>query len=147
MSSEIQSLEVSYFLQMTEDEQKVVGAVSALLGQDQPIEMQDLQGHFGNRILWVRHHLTGDTAESAAKGILGRISPEEKRTILGELTSVLDEHNALYIRLNKQVLVSRGETVLASSDPVRVKVKPRSFKVKGDPEGFYRRLFGEGARR
>ncbi len=54
---------------------------------------------------------------------------------------MLDEHNALYIRLSKQVLVMRGSAVLASSDPIRVKVKPRSYMVKRDPEGFYARLF------
>jgi RNA binding exosome subunit len=65
---------------------------------------------------------------------------DEKRSILGGLDSGLDEHNALYVRLNKQVLVMNGTAVLASSDPIRVKVKPRSHTVRRDPAGFYTRL-------
>ena len=63
---------------------------------------------------------------------------------MGDLGAVIDEHNALYMRLSKQVLVMSGSAVLASSDPIRVKVKPRSHIVKRDPVAFYARLF-EGA--
>ena len=141
MTSAVQSLEVSYFVQMTEDEDKVRRAVAALLGGEAPEERQEAEGHHGNRIVWVRVHLTGDQAEAALRGILSRLGADERKSILGGLRSVLDEHNALYIRLSKQVLVMTGGAVLASSDPIRVKVKPRSYVVKRDPEGFYARLF------
>ena len=144
MSSAVQSLEVSYFLQMTEDEEKVKRAVSALLGGDMPEERQEAEGHHGNRIVWIRHHLTGEEAEKALRRIISHIDPEERRAILGDLHAALDEHSALYMRLSKQVLVMRGDAVLASSDPIRVKVKPRSYLVKRDPEAFYGRLFEEG---
>jgi RNA binding exosome subunit len=143
MSSAVQSLEVSYFLQMTEDEEKVRLAVAVLLGGDLAEERQEVEGHYGNTIIWVRHHLTGDEAEAALREIVSHIGADERKGILGDLGSVLDEHGALYIRLSKQVLVMRGSAVLASSDPIRVKVKPRSYVVKGDPAGFYARLLGE----
>jgi RNA binding exosome subunit len=141
MSSAVQSLEVSYFIQMTEDEEKVRRAIAAMVGGDLPEERQEAQGHHGNKIVWVRLHLTGDVAEAALRQIISRIDPGERRAILGDLGAVVDEHDALYIRLSKQVLVMRGSAVLASSDPIRVKVKPRSYVVKRDPEGFYARLF------
>ena len=144
MSSQVQSLEVSYFLQMTEDEEKVLKAVAVLVG-DVPPERQEAEGHFGNAIIWVRHHLTGGDAESAFKKIVSRMDGDERRVVLGELPSLLDEHNALYIRLSKQVLVMNGNAVLASSDPIRVKVKPRSFMIKGDPVAFYTRLFEDAS--
>jgi RNA binding exosome subunit len=143
MSSAVHSLEVSYFLQMTEDEGKVKRAVSALLGGDLPEERQEAEGHYGNEIIWIRHHLVDVEAEAALRLIISHIDAEERRAILRELHSALDEHNALYIRLSKQVLVMRGSAVLASSDPIRVKVKPRPYVVKRDPEGFYARLFEE----
>lgn len=143
MSSSVQSLEVSYLIQMTEDEEKVERAVAALLGGERPGERQEAEGHFGNKIVWVRHHLTGEEAGEALRRIVSHIDPEERRAIMADLRSVLDEHNALYIRLSKQVLVLKGSAVLASSDPIRVKVKPRSYVVKRDPEGFYARLFEE----
>ena len=141
MSSAVQSLEVSYFIQMTEDEAKVRTAVAALVGGELPEERQEAEGHHGNKIVWVRLHSTGDEAEAALRQIVSRIDPDERRAILGDLGAVTDEHNALYIRLSKQVLVMRGSAVLASSDPIRVKVKPRSYLVKRDPEGFYAGLF------
>lgn len=141
MSSAVQSLEVSYFIQMTEDEEKVRRAVGAMVGGDPPEERQEAWGHHGNKIVWVRLHLTGDQAEAALRRIVSLIDPDERRAILGDLGAAMDEHNALYIRLSKQVLVMKGSAVLASSDPVRVKVKPRSFVVKRDPEGFYASVF------
>jgi RNA binding exosome subunit len=140
LSSELQSLEVSYFIQATEDEEKVKRAVATLVGGALPEERQEAEGHHGNRIVWVRHHLTGEGAEAGLRGIVSHMGGEEKKTILGSLDSGLDEHNALYMRLSKQVLVKNGTAVLASSDPIRVKVKPRSHLVKRDPFGFYARL-------
>jgi RNA binding exosome subunit len=145
MNSAVQSLEVSYFLQMTEDEERVKKAVAGLLGGEVPEERQEAEGHFGNRIVWIRHHIIGEGAEAAFKRAISHIDADERKAILGDLAAVLDEHNALYIRLSKQVLVMKGSAVLASSDPVRVKVKPRSYLLKGDPAGFYARLFEEGA--
>jgi RNA binding exosome subunit len=141
MSSAVQSLEVSYFIQMTEDEEKVRRAVAAMVGGELPEERQEAEGHHGNKIVWVRLHWTGDEAEAALRQIISRIDPNERRAIMENLGAMVDEHNALYIRLSKQVLVMRGSAVLASSDPIRVKVKPRSYVVKRDPEGFYARLF------
>jgi RNA binding exosome subunit len=142
VSSAVQSLEVSYFIQMTEDEEKVRLAVAALLGGSLPEERQEAEGHHGNTIVWIRHRLTGDEAQAALRRIVSHIDEDERAAILGDIGSVLDEEGALYIRLSKQVLVMRGSAVLASSDPVRVKVKPRSYMVKGDPSGFYARLLG-----
>lgn len=142
MDSVVQSLEISYFLQATEDEEKVRRAVASLVGEDIPEERQEADGHFGNRIILVRRHLTGAAAMEAFHSIIGRMGNDEKRSILSDLPSVLDEHKALYIRLNKQVLVMNGAAVLTSSDPIRVRVKPRSFLVGRDPSNFYARLLG-----
>ncbi len=144
MDSEVQSLEISYFVQATEDEDKIKRAVAALVGRDLPEERQEAEGHHGNKIVWVRHHLTGEDAEAGLRGIVSHMGEDEKEAILGGLDSGLDEHNALYLRLSKQVLVMKGNAVLASSDPIRVKVKPRSHQVKRDPAGFYSQLLEKG---
>src|SRR5712692_7675469 len=116
MNSELQSLEISYFIQATEDEEKVRRAVAALVGGDLPEERQEAEGHHGNKIVWVRHRLTGEEAEGGLRGIVSHLGVDEKKAILGGLGSGLDEHNALYVRLSKQVLVMKGDAVLASSD-------------------------------
>ena len=145
MTSEVQSLEISYFLQATEDEDKVRRAVAALLGGELPAERQEAEGHHGNVIVWIRHHLTGEQAEAALRQVVAHLGEDERTAILRDLGDALDEHNALYIRLSKQVLVMKGDAVLTSSDPIRVKVKPRSYLLKGDPGRFYARLLEGGA--
>lgn len=140
MSSVLQSLEISYFLQATEDEGKVKRAVAALLGGELREDRQEAEGHYGNVIVWIRNHLTGEAAVEGLRRILSRMGEEEKRSILRDLGSGLDKHNALYVRLSKQVLVMDGTAALASSDPIRVKVKPRSHLIGRDPSGFYARL-------
>jgi RNA-binding protein len=145
VTSEVQSLEVSYFLQATEDEDKVRRAVATLLGGEFPAERKEAEGHHGNAIVWIRHHLTGDRAEAALREIVAHLGVDEKTAILRDLVNALDEHNALYIRLSKQVLVMKGDAVLASSDPIRVKVKPRSYLLGGDPRRFYARFLEKGA--
>jgi RNA binding exosome subunit len=138
--SALQSIEVSYFLQMTEDEGKVKRAVASLLGGDAPEEREEAEGHFGNNIVWIRHHITGDDAANALRNVVSHIDMVERRAILEDIGAATDEHNALYLRLSKQVLVASGRAVLASSDPIRVKVKPRSRMVGDDTAGFYARL-------
>lgn len=140
MASVVQSLEVSYFVQLTEDEEKVRTAVAHLLGADFPEERQEAEGHFGNKIVWVRRHIVGDDAAAALREVVSHIAKDERKAIVGDLGAVLDEHNALYIRLSKQVLVMRGDAVLTRSDPIRIKVKPRSYMVQGDPARLYAML-------
>ena len=144
MKSEVQSLEVSYFLQATEDEEKVRRAVATLLGREAPAERQEAEGHFGNVIVWVRHHLTGDEAETALRQVVAHLGEDERKTILEGLGAAMDEHNALYIRLSKQVLVMNGNAALTSSDPIRVRVKPRSHLIRGCPAEFYARILQKG---
>jgi len=141
VSSPVQSVEVSYFLQMTEDEERVKRAVAVLLGRDPPVEREVLDGHFGNAIVWVRNHLTGEVAELALSEIVSHIDRTEVDAIIGDLESMIDEHNALFLRLNKQVLVMRQSAVRSSADPIRVKLKPRSSMMKGDPVAFYAAMF------
>jgi RNA binding exosome subunit len=135
---------VSYFIQMTEDEAKVKRAVAALLGGDLPEEREVVEGHFGNSIALIKHHLTGASAEEAFDRIVQAMAAGERRAIRADLSSVVDEHGALYIRLNKQVLVLRGEASLTSSDPVRIRVKPRAHLVR-DPSMYYSRVLEEGS--
>jgi RNA binding exosome subunit len=150
MTNLVQSLELSYFLQATEDEERVKGAVGTLFGGDLVAQRQELEGHYGNKIVWIRHHLVGEQAASVLKELVSHLDEDETKMILAQLGQTMDEHNALYLRLSKQVLLKQGRLVLTSSDPIRVKVKPRSYLVGGDPVAFYEKLFlharGEGER-
>jgi RNA binding exosome subunit len=136
---EIQSVEVSFFIQATEDEERVRGNVGRFLGIAQVPEEDELEGHFGNRILHVRWHLTGEEAWGCFRTLLSVLGGDGRKELLANLAFHLDEHRALYLRLNKQALMD-GVGVISDADPVRIRIKPRSFMMRGSPESFYERL-------
>jgi RNA binding exosome subunit len=138
LNSEPRSVEVSYFVQLTEDEGKVTQAVREIVGQGPAPERQEAEGHFGNKIVLVRFHLVGDEATKAFGRLMAKVEDTSKREILAGIESAVDEHGALFLRLNKQMLI-QGAAVSTSSDPVRVKVKPRR-PPREDLTGFYARL-------
>ena len=139
MKGVIQSLEVTYFVHATEDQEKVGRAVTMLLGVESSPETELLEGHFGNRILRAKVRLTGADAESAFGRLVGSFPAGVLDQVVSELESHLDEHAAFFVRLDKQSLVS-GSVSLGAADPVRVKVKPRAFQIGGGAPAFYARL-------
>ena len=141
MKGPIQSLEVSYLVHATEDAAKIEGAVSALLGLDPVTLTEDLEGHFGNAIVRARVHLTGDDAERGFRHLAKALPKALADEVASDASPYVDEHSALFLRLDKQRLVS-GSVVSGAGDAVRVKVKPRGFVVRGSASAFYRGLLG-----
>lgn len=136
---EIQSVEVSCFVHATEDEKKVKDSIMGFLNiEGEPTE-EMLEGHFGNRIIHASWHLTGDDAWLVFRRLVEAIGKDGRAEVLRDLTARTDAHGALYLRVSRQSLI-RGAALLSASDPVRVRVKPRGFMMKGNPEQFYGRL-------
>lgn len=133
---EIQSLEVSFLVHATEDESKVIEAIRSQLSIRDSPAMEMLEGYFGNRIVRVIYHVTGEEATRLFAHISSMISSQDRRRILGEIERNLDEHRALYLRFSKQELIA-SRLVLFEKDPVRVKVKPKAYLMKGAPAVFY----------
>jgi RNA-binding protein len=136
---EIQSIEVSCFVHATEDEARVKDAVKAFFRIEKEPTDESLEGHFGNRIVHTTWHLTGEDAWRVFLRLVEVIGKDGRAEVLRDLASLTDDHGALYLRINKQCLM-RGTALFSSSDPVRVRVKPRSFMMKGSPAQFYGRL-------
>lgn len=139
---EIQAVEASCFVHGTEDEKKVEEAVRAFLGVDSQPQVETLEGHFGNRILRFTWHLIGEDAWESFAGIMKRLGDDARAEVLSDLNGHLDEHGALYLRVKKQSLVTGGP-LLSFSDPLRVRVKPRRFLMRGSTDSFYRALIQE----
>ena len=138
---EIQAVEVSCFVQATEDEGRLRDAITSSLAIGEGPEEERLEGHFGNHILVLSWHLTGERASASFRALVSLLGRDGRREILRELEAYLDERGALYVRLNKQTLV-KGIATTSQSDPVRIRIKPRSFLMKGRPRQFYERLMG-----
>jgi RNA binding exosome subunit len=143
LTSPIQSLEVSYLVHSTEDEDRIGSAVESMLGIKVAPTREELAGHFGNRIVHVSCRLTGEAASSAFAGLARRLSPSAKKELVESLGETVDEHSTLYIRLDRQSLV-KAELAFGGGEPVRVRVKPRLFQMKGRASEFFRRML-EGA--
>lgn len=142
MKSQIQALEATCFLHATEDPDKVRSAVAYLLGIESAPDEERLEGHFGNPIVRISFHLTGTEAEGAVRRIFAALPGEQSARLSSEMGSFLDERSALFLRLDKQMLVL-GRLGLGGGDPVRVKVKPRLTQIKRGALEFYLRLLEE----
>jgi RNA binding exosome subunit len=139
----IQSIEVSYIVHATEDPQTLAKAVSTLLSVDAAPEEERMEGHFGNAITRVRYHLTGEDAAAALGCIAAHLPAVTKDRLKRGIWELVDEHSALYLRFDKQRLVL-GTLEEGTGDPVRVRVKPRVFLLRGGAKEFYSKiLFGE----
>jgi RNA-binding protein len=140
----IQSVEVTYLLHATEDPDRVSSAVNQLLSVRAEHETEVLEGHFGNKIVLVRFHLTGEDAATAVDSLASQMTAETKDYLKNSLDEIVDEHSALFLRLDKQKMVE-GTLAEGSADPVRVKVKPRVFLLRGGAKEFYVRLLFGGS--
>ena len=142
MKGPIQSIEVSYIVHATEDPQTLAKAVSTILSVDAAPEVEQMEGHFGNAITRVRYHLTGEDAAAALGSIAAHLPAQTKDRLKRGIGELIDEHSALYLRFDKQRLVA-GALEEGTGDPVRVRVKPRVFLLRGGAEEFYSKiLFG-----
>lgn len=144
MKSKIQSVEADFFVHATEDSRKVVKAVEELLGSDRAPAEEKLDGHFGNAIFSMRLHLTGEEAERGVKRIFASLPRRQKDVIAADMEKFVDEHSALFLRFDKQLLVL-GRLALGGGDSLRVKVKPRKFQMKSGGPEFFRRLLEESS--
>ena len=136
MKSEIQSFDVTYILHATEDAGKVSAAVRALVGEEVAFELEEMNGHFGNGIRKVSLHLHGSEATRAFARLKTRMPDTLKRSVSGDIDSLIDEHSSLYLRFDKQRLV-QGEVTAGYDDAIRLKVKPRAFLMHGHARDFF----------
>jgi len=136
MKGPVQSVEVSFFVHATEDLEKVEARVTESLKIEGAPEVEELEGHFGNGIRRVTYHLVSEEAAKVFATMSKDLADEARGTLVAELDEHVDEHQALYLRLDKQGLME-GRLELGSDDAVRVKVKPRLFSLKGGARRFY----------
>ncbi len=136
MKSTIQSLDFSFLLHATEDYDRVCGAVRRLMGDGAPLETEEMEGHFGNRILKVSAHLHGQEATRSFESLAAAMPEALKSELVADIDRSIDEHSSLYIRFDKQKLV-QGDVAFGADDVVRVKVKPRAYLMRGRAKEFF----------
>ena len=136
MKSAIQSLDVSCILHATEDGDKVSAAVRTLVGEEAALELEELEGHFGNSIRKLSLHLHGEEAARAFARIAASMPDGLRRSVARDIDGLVDDHSSLFLRFDKQRLV-QGEVAAGYDDAVRLKVKPRAFLMHGRARDFF----------
>jgi RNA binding exosome subunit len=132
----IQSLNIAYLVHATEDFTKIQKEVDKVLGAHAMPTQERMVGHFGNEIVRAEIQVTGETAWAACRTLFSKMGAEQKKEIGDNLTQFLDEHSSMFLRFDKQALIT-GSLQLGSVDSLRVKIKPRKFSMKGSAVSFY----------
>lgn len=133
------SVTISYFIHATEDIQRLNDEVCASFGLKlSELSLEELEGHYGNRVQFVKVHTINRRASEVFEQIGLKLTEASRREISQELEKSMDEHDALYLRIDRQTLF-RGLS-LSDEEPIRVKLKPK-FRLKGPGEmaSLYRR--------
>jgi RNA binding exosome subunit len=141
MKGKIQSMEVSYLVHATEDQVKIGAAIKEALRLDSEPLVEDLEGHYGNPIQRVSYHVMNEEATRCFSELIKGLGAPQTADILASINEFLDQHRALYIRLDKQELM-RGRFAQKAVDAVRIRVKPRSYLIGNDVAKFYADLVG-----
>jgi len=129
MRIEFASVTVSFFIHATEDSERLLSIVSEDLGvAREELQTENIVGHYGNAIVSVKAHIIGRGAQGVATLILRSLSEGAKKQVLLELEKSMDEHDALYLRIDRQSI--DRELVISDEEPIRVKLKPK-FRAGG----------------
>lgn len=135
----IERLVVQVLCHATEDEEKVMKAVENLVGSEamehMSLSSSSLTGHYGDPISLIRLTLIeGRIAKQVFRGILERLSPEEREEVWSERAEKGKHGGKIYLRLDKQAAYL-GATRISDRDPIRIQVN-----IRGKVEAFRRRL-------
>ena len=133
----VREVEVTVFSYATEDESKVKQAVKNVLSIDNPsFETNQLTGHYSDPMIIISTKVKKKEASGILIKIFKRLNSLDRKKLLDELDSHLDQSGKLYMRLDKQKAY-HGRMILQDVDPIRLKLK---FQIphKSDLVAFIR---------
>ncbi|MHB8568275.1 MAG: RNA-binding domain-containing protein [Nitrososphaerales archaeon] len=118
------SVTIMYLIHATEDSDRLEKAVCAIFGiETSDIASEKLGGYYGNELLMARAHIVGKRASEIVSRIADRLTESTRKEITARISSSMDEHDALYLRFDRQKILEG----LSDSDdePIRIKIKPK----------------------
>ena len=117
-------MEVSFILNATEDEEKVVRRIGEFTGTAS-FSRVEVKGYYGNLLQIFSIPINENAGESILGKILKLISEKDLGVILTSLGSSIDKNGNLHLRLDKQSMLE-GSIGLSKGDPLKIKIIPRS---------------------
>ena len=138
-------MDVSSFIHVTEDPNKVITACRNVLPLDYAeeitFECRNLLGHYHNPITLLKARIKNKQFLGAfIINLAESLSEVEKTYLFSDVSRRIDNGGALYLRLDKQEAFL-GRMKLSNEDPIRVSIKLlRSRKSLEETIAFYRSL-------
>src|ERR1700730_11563683 len=112
------SISVSFLIHSTEDADRLMrGIREGLAIKEEEISIDKIQGYFGNEIISVKAHVTGPRTRNVANQIFSKLSKSAREMLITELEKSMDEHDALYVRIDRQML-GTGEIYFSDEEPI-----------------------------
>ena len=122
---------VSYrtFVYGTEDEEKVITAISYLFSNSLP-EKSINEDHFGNKIIVLTDKITKKRTNKDIIAFLNEnLSEEDKNTIKNELNRRMDDKGNLFLRFDKQLAFDEKLKLTYSGNAIHIRIKIASYPV------------------
>ncbi|MGA1822804.1 MAG: RNA-binding domain-containing protein [Thermoplasmatota archaeon] len=127
MEKKYHEIEVETFVQATEDEEKVIEAVSNIIGIGIPedLEIVETEGSHGNPIGMVSYSFRRKRdIEGILEGFRGKDFMKEA---LSQVEERLDESLTFHMRLDKQMAYLGELRLWESGEAVKIRMKPATF--------------------
>lgn len=122
---------ISYrtFVYGTEDEEKVITALSYLFSNPLP-EKTINEDYYGNKIIVLTDKITKKRTNKDFISFLNdNLSDEDKKIIKEELSRRMDEKGNLFFRFDKQSAFDENLKLTYSGDAIHVRIKIASYPV------------------
>ena len=122
---------ISYrtFVYGTEDEEKVITALSYLFSNPLP-EKTINEDYYGNKIIVLTDKITKKRTNKDFVSFLNdNLSDEDKNIIKEELSRRMDEKGNLFLRFDKQSAFDENLKLTYSGDAIHVRIKIASYPV------------------
>lgn len=100
------------------------------------LELNKLEGHFGNEMTFAKARIVGKRANEVCERIFENLTNTAKITLTAQLEQSVDEHDALYLRLDRQSM--GGNLRLSDDEPIRIKLKPKIREIHSKMIRSYR---------
>jgi hypothetical protein len=124
---------VSTLAHVTEDEQKVLKALRALLPEGIEVQRKKLKGHHGNLIFtFIAPIKRRRLVREFWKNMIAKLRAGELDKLSSVLPERIDETCHLYLRFDKQLAYGGELALTESGDALHVKLKVTAYPAKRD---------------
>ena len=124
----VSMIEVSLFVHATEDLDKVMESLKNVLGDNIAnisFHRDDLQGHYGNPIIFLKAKIREDALiKGIMEALAERIENADRGYLLSNAERCTDDKGSFFLRLDKQAAYL-GRIVASQADPIHIKIRPR----------------------